>query len=75
MPGLPAADELHDLEMRSVGDRSRSPIFRLDDAAIQFDRDARRIEMQFLEQLLNGLSRRQLAALAIHERVYCVCFG
>ena len=60
-----AADELDDLKMRALRERRGRPIWRLNDAAIQFYSHTRRIEIERLKQLQNGVPVRHRTALAV----------
>jgi len=63
---LSTADELDDLDLRSGAQRRLAPPRLLDNAAVQFYRHSRLIELQLFQQAQNSLSVGDETPFAVH---------
>ena len=64
---LPAANELHNLNLGARIDRSGRPDIFLHDRPVQFHRDPFRVKSQRSDHLPKRSSRRELTLLPIHS--------
>jgi hypothetical protein len=65
--GLAAADKLHNFDLRTGLENRTGPLRLLDNAAVQFDGDARGVKIQLAEKAENRLTLGSGLRLAVHH--------
>jgi hypothetical protein len=64
---LPAPHKLHNFQLSAGPQRRLRPVRLLDDAAVQFHRNPRRVQFQLPQKTQNGLPFRRRFCLAVYD--------